>query len=83
MDDPALVWTTPVSLAHGWRDFEEMLMPGKIGLRAMRSRREQRLQPTPQVRLDGRFQAMGPRAIQRVVPDYDLQGRAAGPERVG
>src|SRR5262245_15468482 len=43
MDDPAFVWTTPVPLAHGWRDFEEMLMSGKIGLCAMRRFREQRL----------------------------------------
>ena len=55
-----LVWTTPVPLAHGWRHFEEMLMPGKIGLRTMRRLREQRLQPLPQVRLDGRFQPWGP-----------------------
>jgi hypothetical protein len=82
MDDPALVWTTLVPLAHGWRYFEEMLMPGEIDLRAMCRIREQWLQPPPQVRLDGRFQAMGPGAIQRVVPDHDLQGRAAGPERV-
>jgi hypothetical protein len=68
MDDPAFVRTTPVPLAHGWRYFEEMLMPSKIGLCAMRRLREQRLQPLPQVRLDDCFQAMGPGAVQRVVP---------------
>ena len=52
MDDAALLWTTQVLLAHGWRHFEEMLMPGKIDLRAMRRLGEQRLQPPPQIRLD-------------------------------
>ena len=46
MHDPALFWTTRTPLAHGWRHFEEMLMPGEIDLRAMRRLCEQRLQPT-------------------------------------
>ena len=82
MDDPALVWTTGAPLAHGWRHFEEMLMPGEIDLRTMRRLREQRLQLPPQVCLDDSFQAMGARAIERVVSDHDLQGRAASPQRV-
>src|SRR5262245_21954591 len=82
MDDSALVWTTRTLLAHGWRHFEEMLMPGEIDLRTMRRIREQRLQPPPQVRLDNGLQAMQPGAVQRVVSNHDLQGGAAGPKRV-
>jgi len=82
MDNPTLLWTTQALLAHGWRHFEEMLMPSEIDLRAMRRIREERLQLPSQVRLENGFQAMGPRAVQRVVPDDDLQGRAAGPKRV-
>jgi hypothetical protein len=82
MDDPTLVWTTLGPLAHRWRHFEEMLMSGEIDLHAMRRIREEGLQLPPQVRLENGFQAMGPRAVQRVVPDNDLQGRAAGPKRV-
>jgi hypothetical protein len=82
MDNPTLVWTTQAPLAHGWCHFEEMLMPGEIDLRAMRRIREEGLQLPPQVRLENGFQAMGPRAVQRVVPDDDLQGCTAGPQRV-
>ncbi len=58
VDDPALIWTTRVPVAHGRRHFKKMLMPGEIDLHAIRHIREQRLQPLPQVRLDVRFQAM-------------------------
>jgi len=43
MDNPTLLWTTQALLAHGWRHFEEMLMPGEIDLRAMRRIREEGL----------------------------------------
>jgi len=82
MDDPTLVWTTQAPLAHGWRHFEEMLMPSEIDLRAMRRIREEGLQLPSQVRLENGFQAMGSRAVQRVVTSDDLQGRAAGPKRL-
>ena len=55
MDDPSLVRTAHLPLPDGWRDFKEMLMPGKIELDAILGVRQQWREGLSEVGLHVRF----------------------------